>query len=507
MRLLIILFFLFCSLKTLEAQDLKPYLCLTKYHDSEKWLKQYERNFDSNLVLTQKKQYHALSISVYGILRYHDYLKTGNSKYYDEVKHQYRYFCDSSKIHFTADGKGIGLPYTYNFHDLKAPWYSGMTQGMAISFLLRYYLLTKDKTALDKVKKIAYFMLQPVKENGTISKTKEGLTFIEEYPKSKSHPQVLNGFINGLIGLHEYLVFFPNDTLAKRVHDESYASMMKLLNLYDTPNWTNYDRSNGKVSNLYMRYQLSEFEHLYSIYGDKRLIHQMMIWSYFAHNKFDNEIKFYRDPKYNFGTPFSTSPVELNNLNQNFDSGLTKVGYTIRCKKGRKTKVRLKTASQFIVIELKNSIAPFSSKRSNLEFFADSTRIFIYSNIKTSRFSFDAKPISDQKIEVKEIKMYEMENNSVPKYHFYRLPDNYKLEKGQKYQLETQGNFLNSGQVFYRSAEAGHKLTSTKYEVANSFSIENPIFIPEKTGVYEFFISIPALPNTHLKHPKIVPLN
>jgi hypothetical protein len=127
------------------------------------------------------------------------------------------------------------------------------------------------------MKQIAAFMLRMKENGGTLGRTPEGYLWIEEYPNSKNAPQVLNGFINGLIGLAEYLEVFPGDTAAKRVHTESYNALVKTLHKYDTPDWTHYSRTNKRVTNQYMRYEIAQMQHLFVYYGDSTFYRQMMI--------------------------------------------------------------------------------------------------------------------------------------------------------------------------------------------------------------------------------------
>jgi hypothetical protein len=291
----------------LPAQKIQPYTSLSDHFAISDWMKQYNRKFDQQGIVLQKEEYHALSIAVYGIMAYDEFKRSNDSIYYKHILNQYKYFCDTSKVNIFNDGKEMGLPYNFKFHDLVAPWYSGMTQGVAISFLLRYYELTKDENALIKVKQLAAFLLKDESDGGTISCTPENYCFIEEYPNSKRKRHVLNGFINAVIGIHEYLLYFPNDERAKEIHAEGYEGMLATFENYDTPTWTSYNIKGGSVTNQYMRYQLTELEHLNNIYQDERLVRQMMIWSYMAYNKFDTELKFYHYPKFQFAVPLKNS--------------------------------------------------------------------------------------------------------------------------------------------------------------------------------------------------------
>jgi len=281
----------------ISRAQLPKYVSFSNHFNIEKYIKQYERKFDTLGVLTQKKEYHALTISVYGIMAFDAFNKTGDEKYYNQVINQFKYFQDTSRVDISDDDSEMKLPYHFNFHDLKAPWYSGMTQGTAVSFALRYYNLTKDKAGLKVAQQLTKFMIKPLKEGGTIGVTPEGYQVIEEYPNSTSNPAVLNGFINGLIGLKEYLIYFPKDTIAQKVHESCYEGMFAALEYYDTPTWTSYNRKPKTITNQYIRYELAEFEHLYSIYQDERLKKQMMIWAKMASEKYDKVLTFYKYPK------------------------------------------------------------------------------------------------------------------------------------------------------------------------------------------------------------------
>jgi hypothetical protein len=281
-----LIIYLIFLLNNLFAQQLNHYTCFVDRIEISKWLKNGKRSFDKNGVIKNNKQYHPLGIVHYGLLNHNEFLKTKDSSYYYKLLDQISYFKDTSKIDLSIDGKGIGLPYNYKHADLTPPWYSGMTQGSALSLLLRYRSLTNDKEIDSIIEKIAYQMISPVDKNGSIGKTSEGYTWIEEYPNSKKSPQVLNGFINGLIGLKEYTDHFTKDTLAKRIHDECYESLKLCLSKYDMNNWSNYNRKkNSRCTVLYLRYEIMEMKHLFEVYQDSIFLDQMKIWSSYTDGK------------------------------------------------------------------------------------------------------------------------------------------------------------------------------------------------------------------------------
>jgi hypothetical protein len=278
-----------------KNKSFEPYRLVCDYdrYDVTEWFSGGNRKLDSNGIIINtfsgKTSYHPLGIVQFGMLSFYEFKTTGDSIYYKHFVNQASYFKDSTKVNFYENGERIGLPYTFDYKDMKAPWYSGMTQGWAIAFLIRYYYQTRDEEIVPIIRKIGQFMIQPVELNGTISKTPEGYTWIEEYPNSKQKPQVLNGFINGLIGLKEYCDFFPSDTTAKRIHDKAYQSLLLTMTKYDTPTWSNYDRKNSPLNNQYLQYQLFEIIDLYHVYGARQFLDQMKIWSYFGNKKYMSE--------------------------------------------------------------------------------------------------------------------------------------------------------------------------------------------------------------------------
>ena len=275
------------------ATDFVEYTCLTDRVTISGFRKM--RIFDKEGIMKTKKVYNPLVIAQYGILAYYSFIETRDSSYYFECINQVKFFKDTSKVDAIINDKGIGLPYDFKYKDMKAPWYSGMTQGYATSFLLRYHDLTHDDSILPIIKKIVYVLISPQEDGGTISITKEGFKWIEEYPNSRNSPGVLNGSLNGFIGLKEYCDYFTKDEVAHDMLDQVYLGMVNSLALYDTPEWSYYNRKSRKISNLYLRYQFHQMKQLYAIYHDPIFDHQMRIWGMMVYGKkMKNKSKMYK---------------------------------------------------------------------------------------------------------------------------------------------------------------------------------------------------------------------
>ncbi len=520
----IILFVLILAFSNLlSGQEVFKYITNADHVDQVLWLNQHERAFDSAGIVTQKKQYHALSIAGFGIMSYENFIISGDSVYYNHAINQYKYFCDSSKVDYIDNFKGMGLPYRFKFYDLKSPWYSGMTQGVAISFLLRYYKLTADNDALKKVQQLAYFMLRPEKIGGTIGKTPEGYTFIEEYPNSKTNPQVFNGFVNGLIGVREYLNFFPEDTLAQRIHNESYDAMINTFSAYDLPtNWTTYNRGNKRISNFYLRYQITELEFLNFIYNDYRLVKQMMLWSYFAFNKLEKNLTDYKNPLYQYAVPFQMDKNKLSTKNIDFEKTLKSTGsYSItRKSKVSGDKIKHKKNYQFNLKDSVNSFQLYFDKNiesttwilhpigllndnDSLKFEIDSNKMIVTSNVKINGIDFQFLNKNEKKLNITDLQIYHPYQFEIPRFGFYNFTNIQELHADSLYHIETEGAYLAETLVFYRYAENLESIKKAKYEIKNTICLSYPFLKPEKTGVYQFFLSSPMIKGYWLKKPTI----
>ena len=262
------------------AQHLGRYSCIVDRVDVVSWEADTTRNIDENGILKMDSVYHPVSIGYYGIMCLDKYVTTGDESYLNKATDQVGYFKNSALVHSRFDGNAIGLPYEYENNGLRPPWYSGMAQGLAISFLLRYSLLTQDTSLLPIVQKLAYLMLMPQEEDGCLSRTDENLLWNEEYPNTPESPQVLNGFIFSVLGLIDYCQVFPMDLRAKRILEDCLLSLKTALPYYDLRSWTKYNRRPLYPNRLhYIRLQIFQLIQLYRILPDPFYLRQICIWS------------------------------------------------------------------------------------------------------------------------------------------------------------------------------------------------------------------------------------
>lgn len=148
---------------------------------------------------------------------------------------------------------------------------SSMGQGEAVSVLLRMYKFSGNKKYLMAAKKAVEFMINEVKDGGTL--IIEGNNFIfEEYPnENEKRSSVLNGWIFSLFGIYDYLKIV-DDNCVRQIFNNSIRSLSESLYRYDTGYWTFYDQSGRIASPAYHNLHIALLKVLGEITNDKNII-------------------------------------------------------------------------------------------------------------------------------------------------------------------------------------------------------------------------------------------
>ncbi|ADB53706.1 D-glucuronyl C5-epimerase family protein [Conexibacter woesei] len=142
-----------------------------------------------------------------------------------------------------------GIVWRHDFptekYGLAAGWISGMTQGEAISVLLRAHLLTGDELYRRAARQAFAPFTVDVRDGGVVREL-DGALVIEEYP-TETPTAVLNGWIFGLLGLHELRLALPDDEAVAAVFARSRDGLLTLLPRYDAGWWSRYSlRDHGR---------------------------------------------------------------------------------------------------------------------------------------------------------------------------------------------------------------------------------------------------------------------
>jgi heparosan-N-sulfate-glucuronate 5-epimerase len=128
--------------------------------------------------------------------------------------------------------------------------YSAMTQGQAMSVLVRAFSVTREEAYLEGARRALAPMLMPVEEGGTSWLTSDGL-ILEEMP-FRIPNTVLNGWVFALYGLYDFTL--ADDSPATReVLESTLSALLARLYMYDAKFWSFYDTSGTIASPFYHR--------------------------------------------------------------------------------------------------------------------------------------------------------------------------------------------------------------------------------------------------------------
>jgi hypothetical protein len=269
-----------------------------------------------------------------------------------------------------------------------------------------------------------------------------------------------------------------------------------------------------------MRYQITELEFLNLIYADFRLVKQMMIWSYFAHNKFDTGTKYYIIPQYQYAVPLQKNQDKLSPGNIDFEKTLTSVNSYSVTQKSKVSSNQLRHKKTYL-IHLADSVYAFhlhldkniengqwnfkiqNTTGNSPDFEIDSAKMVISGKEKFDRLQISYLNKKEKKLNIKDLQVYDRYQFVTPRFGFYLLKNIPQLEADSLYQIQCIGDYLNETVVFYRFAPDLPALKTAKYEINNTVSLAHPYFIPKQTGYYQFFLSTPMIKGYWISNPEI----
>ena len=158
-------------------------------------------------------------------------------------------------------------PYPMKRFGLVAGFPSAMSQGLAISCLVRAFRMTEDRRFLNS----AVDALQPFRteiRDGGVASYDEGRTWFEEYP-AYPFKHVLNGFIYALWGLHD-LMRFADHVEARKLYDSGVQTLILWLPRFDLGYWSRYhipDHPRNPATIHYHRLHIDQLDIMHCLTG------------------------------------------------------------------------------------------------------------------------------------------------------------------------------------------------------------------------------------------------
>ena len=165
------------------------------------------------------------------------YRYTDDTKYLDRAEKYAQCLMDHAHIIDNA----AYLPYDVDYcvHGLSEvflpkSWYSGMAQGEFLMVLCRLYEITGKDSYIDFARSIfrSLTRLRSVDNNVWVSRLDDyGYLWIEEYPHAEHPGMTLNGYIQALFGVYEYIQI-TNSRQGKRLWDACLSTLKHYLPEY-----------------------------------------------------------------------------------------------------------------------------------------------------------------------------------------------------------------------------------------------------------------------------------
>ncbi len=190
---------------------------------------------------TLGRQYNPIAIAQYGLGNWNLFLETRDP----ERRRKTLLIADWLERNLEKNPAGL---FVWNHHfnweyrsPLRAPWYSGLAQGQGISLLVRAHLETGEARYLDAARRAFESFTRTVDQGGVIFRDEKGRAWIEEYLVSPP-THILNGFFWAVWGVYDYLLA-TGEPAAKKVWEESVATLKDALPSYDTGFWSLYEHS------------------------------------------------------------------------------------------------------------------------------------------------------------------------------------------------------------------------------------------------------------------------
>lgn len=180
-------------------------------------------------------EYHPTTIAQYALLKWNEYCESHAEGQREAFLKQARWLVEhEANIGEGAGGWPIAFPPEY-----KASCLSSLTQGVAISVLLRAYQLTLEEVFWELARRAVRVCEQDILDGGVSTPVgSEGIFFEEVAVYPATH--TLIGCIFAILGLYEYLLL-TDDAQLRGLLARSHTTLHELLNEFDAGFWTYTD--------------------------------------------------------------------------------------------------------------------------------------------------------------------------------------------------------------------------------------------------------------------------
>lgn len=168
--------------------------------------------------------------------------------------------------------------HEFELAGMASGWISCISQGEALSALVRAHHMTGDPSYLETAHQAGRWLLLPEAQGGLLSRLPDGSPFLEEYPGTV-YQHVLNGCLYAAVGLSDLLRSGGAEVAnARTLFHALIDGIASNLQAWDVNGWSTYDFypvGSGRVHNLntmtYQVLQVIMLDYLADTTGDARL--------------------------------------------------------------------------------------------------------------------------------------------------------------------------------------------------------------------------------------------
>jgi hypothetical protein len=178
--------------------------------------------------------------------------------------------------------------FDWEYRDtLRAPWYSGLAQGQAISLLLRAHLETGNANYLGAARDAFKAFGRAVDDGGVAFTDTRGDWWIEEYiVRPPTH--ILNGFIWALWGVYD-MFLVTGDNAHRALCERGVKTLENNLQAYDTGYWSLYEQSGTRLKMLaspfYHRLHIVQLRVLHRLTGSDVFLRTAERWESYRESR------------------------------------------------------------------------------------------------------------------------------------------------------------------------------------------------------------------------------
>jgi heparosan-N-sulfate-glucuronate 5-epimerase len=233
-------------------------------------------------------QYNPIAIAQWGLGNYNLFSRTSSVEAHGKFLKASDWLCE--RLEKNSDGLHVWNHYfDWEYRQrLKAPWYSGLAQGLAISLLVRAHAESGERKYLNCAALAFCSFLADISSGGVKFVDAEKNIWFEEYLVSPP-THILNGFIWAAWGVYDYFLA-TGSREAMALFAAAVRTLDANLGRYDLGFWSRYELSGTLfpmiASRFYHRLHVAQLRVMHRITSEKTFDQYAERWESFAQSRF-----------------------------------------------------------------------------------------------------------------------------------------------------------------------------------------------------------------------------